>query len=106
MFEDFFASMNLRLNSIEYLLNSLLNSPKKLSEHDCIDADEVASILHISKNTLYKKTCNKTIPFRKEGKKLLFSRRDIDNYLISNEVKTVQQEITEQEDFLLKKKKR
>jgi len=42
-----------------------------------LNLDEAAEFLRLSKSFLYKNTSQKTIPFRKIGKKLLFERSEL-----------------------------
>ena len=103
-----FESIEIRLASIEQrqnLILDLLSKKKENRDCDSIDIKEVARILHLSVDTIYTKTHKKTIPHRKEGKKLLFSRKEIDNYLISNRVLTMKEEISENENFVSKRLK-
>jgi excisionase family DNA binding protein len=51
--------------------------PAQSERPDRCDLSEAAIILQISKSQLYKLTFTKKIPFRKFGKKLVFSRREL-----------------------------
>jgi excisionase family DNA binding protein len=101
-----------RLASIESCLanltslTSLLAAKASAPKEDTIGIDEVAAILQLSKDTIYTKTHKKTIPHRKEGKKLLFSRKEIEDYLSDRKVKTVKEEFAEAEGFVSKQMRR
>jgi excisionase family DNA binding protein len=101
-----FEAIEKRLTSIEQTLASLNVYLTKTDDHsnsDVIDIDEVAKILHISKDTVYTKTHKKTIPHWKEGKRLLFSRKRILAYLANGEVKTFHDEFRESERLIKEK---
>ena len=92
--ESYLAS----LNSLISLLTIKSSPPKE----DNIGIDEVAAILQLSRQTIYTKTHKKIIPYRKEGKKLLFSRKEIEEYLSDRKVKTIKEEFVEAEGFVAK----
>src|SRR5688500_14014203 len=95
-----------RLASIEtYLANltSTLSTKKLPPTDDTNGIAEVAEILQLSKNTIYTKTHKKTIPHRKEGKKLLYYRKEIDEYLSERKVKTVKEQWVKLKILLQKK---
>jgi excisionase family DNA binding protein len=50
------------------------------------DLSEAAELLNLSKSFLYKNTMNKTIPFRKVGRKLLFDRAELKAWVESRVV--------------------
>lgn len=66
--------------------NNLMNhqiveeKPKGMLD-EVIDADEAAQLLHIAKQTLYTLTSKRKIPFYKQGKKILFKRSELEQWL-------------------------
>ena len=68
-----------RFDRIEESLNILLG---KRSEAEIINLDQASELTHLSKSTLYKKTSKGTIPHIKQGKKLLFVKQDLIDFLI------------------------
>ena len=48
---------------------------------DFINAEEAAKFLHIAKQTLYTLTSKRKIPFYKKGKKLLFKRQELEEWI-------------------------
>ncbi len=53
------------------------------------NADQAADYLGLAKSYLYKLTCNGVLSFSKPGgKKMYFSREDLDKYLLSNKSKS------------------
>lgn len=65
--------------------NSSKNSDKFLS------VDEAADFLNLSKQTLYGFTSNRIVPFLKRGKRLYFSKADLEKWLLDGRKKTVQE---------------
>lgn len=59
-----------------------------------------------SKSTIYKKAHKGLIPHSKRGKRLYFDIRQIDEWLLSNRVKTVQEIENEMQEHLENKKRR
>lgn len=57
-----------------------------------LNISEAADFLYIKKSTLYKHTCNRTIPFFKpNGKKIYFKKSDLINWMLRNPVETQSQ---------------
>ncbi len=50
---------------------------------EVMNADQAAEFLHIAKQTLYSMTSRRKIPFYKNGKKILFRRGDLEDWLNS-----------------------
>lgn len=48
---------------------------------EVLNADQAAAYLHIAKQTLYTLTSKRKVPFYKNGKKILFRRGDLDDWL-------------------------
>lgn len=48
---------------------------------EVLNTDQAAAYLHIAKQTLYTLTSKRKIPFYKNGKKILFRRGDLDDWL-------------------------
>jgi len=75
------ASLAKRFASLENKIDKLLviqaaTVPEE-SVFDFMTAEKTAELLGLKKSTLYGMTCRKEIPFRKQGKRLLFSRKDL-----------------------------
>jgi len=101
-----FEAIEHRLSLIEQHLSNMSNkqeTPNNLRE-DSIGVDEAAKILQLAKATLYIKTHKKIVPHSKEGKMLIFSRRDLDAYLLQFKVKTLKEEIMENESLVSKRR--
>ena len=52
-------------------------TPQPHLQSDLMDVQEAASFLKISVHTLYSRTCNRTIPFYKQGRRLVFDREEL-----------------------------
>lgn len=83
--ENPFELINERLQKIEDLLQQLLQQKQSSIEENYADqlmaAGELAMYFGISRSTVYKMKSTLDMPFIKIGKMLLFSRKDIDNWL-------------------------
>jgi excisionase family DNA binding protein len=60
-----------------------------MPEKRLMDVKEAAEFLNLSPRTLYKKTCARQIPFLKLGGKLLFDRRELDEYIDAHRVAAI-----------------
>jgi excisionase family DNA binding protein len=60
--------------------NELVENNQKA---EVLSADQAAEFLHIAKQTLYSMTSRRKIPFYKNGKKILFRRGDLEEWLNS-----------------------
>ncbi len=71
----------------EVIVNNTLLNKENTEEKskgmldEVIDADEAAQLLHIAKQTLYTLTSKRKIPFYKQGKKVLFKRSELEQWL-------------------------
>lgn len=70
-------------------LNNNLNIAKESDDNDIIDVEAASKLLNISKPTIYLKVSKRQIPYMKNGKKLLFSKKEILQLIRSNRVKTI-----------------
>lgn len=73
-----FQVMESMLADIKLLLDGT-NAPE---QYDMVEAEEAAQMIHLGMNRFYN-TYKKILPYVKTGKKILFSRKDIEAYLIS-----------------------
>ncbi len=53
---------------------------------DVLTLQEAASLMRVSKMTVYRLTYNRQIPFTRVGSKLLFLKNDIEAFLNKNRV--------------------
>jgi len=86
---------------------------KALSEYDAqktsntqstiLDFPDGCKYIGKSESTVYKLTSKKLIPHFKQGRKIYFLKAELDNWLLSNRVPTVQDGVQEMNDYLQKK---
>jgi len=60
---------------IEFLANEHPRQP------EYINIDQAGQVLNLSKSTIYKKTMKGELPFYKHGKKLMFSRNELQKFI-------------------------
>jgi excisionase family DNA binding protein len=82
-------------------LNSAFSSPKE--DNDIMTAEEVCELLDMKISGLYQKTHARLIPFMKKGKKLYFSRQEINTWLKSGGVITTEQERLQDDQIFYQK---
>lgn len=58
------------------------------NEHDCLNANELARYLRVNRKTVYEYAGNGTIPCRRLGRRLLFSRAAVVAWLARQGVAT------------------
>lgn len=88
---------NLLLNKIEEVL---CNSKILEKNNKPLTFDEALEYLGCSRSYLYKLTSNKIIPHAKSGKRLIFEKISLDQFLLKNKVKSII-EIQEDADLYL-----
>ena len=63
----------------------------KLNEKEVINLKELSLLTGLSKSTLYKRTCNKSVPYFKLGSTLYFKTSEIMDWMLQNRVVTPEQ---------------
>lgn len=63
----------------------------RLSAKDALDINEVALLTGYSVNYIHSLTSGKKIPHYKQGNFLRFSKKEIEEWLLQNKVKTVEE---------------
>ncbi len=87
-----------KLDSIESLLKGRTEKP--------LTFNEAAEYLGLSKSFLYKLTSSNNIPcYKPEGKKLYFSKSELDSWLLRNPVKTKTEIEQEADDYIVNGKR-
>jgi excisionase family DNA binding protein len=74
-----------KLTSIENQLSELRGQPT----HEIVNLDEACEITGMSKSTIYKKTSEKTLRHYKSGKKLIFKRSDLIDFMLAHPQQSV-----------------
>ena len=89
---------------ISELKNYLLQKDINLQDsEDILDAEACAKLISIEVQTLYGYTHRKEIPFYKPGKKLIFIKSEIIDWIKTNRHKTKNEISNEAETYLIKK---
>jgi excisionase family DNA binding protein len=88
---------------LQQIDNRLGAIEKALSENKIVfTPDEAARYMAISKSTLYKLTSAGILPFSKpNGKLIYFGKAALDNWLLSNPTKSVEQKETEAATYVV-----
>ena len=84
-----FEELEARLNRIESLILNMSKAapaPVPAPEPDEISIDGAERITGLKKSTLYKASFEGTIPVKKRGRRLIFSRKDLQSWLNSNTI--------------------
>lgn len=91
---------------IENKKSNLIEAQNQLS--DFISLNELTVILNCSKSFIYKLTSNKEIPFYKPSKNILFSKREIFEWINSSRVTPTNELIKKHEEsfYLIDKERR
>jgi excisionase family DNA binding protein len=90
--ENPFVSIIERLEDLDSKLSRLLQAQEIHSLHksdELMNISEVAKFLDESVQSIYSRTSRRTIPFYKKGKKLLFKKTEILDWLDGQKKKTV-----------------
>jgi excisionase family DNA binding protein len=98
-----FDAIEKRLASIEdhiAQLNERFSNFHPPEEVDEIEIGEAAKMLGLARQTVYTKTSKKLIPHYKSGKRLIFSRRELRDFIRNGEVKTLGKQYREMEQLL------
>src|SRR6266542_383003 len=53
-------------------------------QRDLVDLNEISEYLKLSKSQLYKLTSRNEIPYRKFGKRLFFSKKELDKWILNS----------------------
>lgn len=75
-----------RLNTIEKLI---LSQSSNQDTDQLLTVNQASEILHLSVPTLYGLCQNKQIPFCKKGKRLYFSKLELNSWIMQGRKKTV-----------------
>ncbi len=105
-----FEVIEARLSSIENLLLDLKHNPQAVEPTDqpeqFLTIDEVATLLHLAKPTVYSKVSKNELPgVCKQGKRLYFDRQTIIAWIKQGRKKSNAEIEAEAEAYLLNNKK-
>jgi excisionase family DNA binding protein len=74
-----FLELSSHLQRIEAQIQYLMGKDNTLTEY--LSIEDAAKYLNLSKSAIYKRTMDKTIPFHRSGRKLLFKKSELINYI-------------------------
>ncbi len=80
------TAIEMRLETIERLLNY---TDEKLHYSEIMSLKQLCNYCDFTKSFVYKQTSTREIPHYKKGKRLFFKRTEIDEWLLKNKVKTM-----------------
>lgn len=105
----------LRLHDLEEIIQTSIRKildeylPKNQVQHssisDLLNIDEAATLLNLAKPTIYSLVSTANIPNMKKGKKLYFSRHELEDWIKSGRRKTIEEKKEEVTALLTKPKK-
>jgi excisionase family DNA binding protein len=94
-----------RLDRIEKAINSI-NIPTPIQVNKApMGVKELSEYLKLSNSAIYKLTSSSQIPHYKGGKRLYFKKEDIDEWIFSNRIKTINDIEKEAMAYIAKKRK-
>ena len=71
------ANLIAEVKQLKEMLGQILEKDRPADIEDMIDIDEACAILNLQKSTVYSKVQNNQIPHYRPGKKLLFKRGEL-----------------------------
>ena len=98
--ENPFEVIMKKLNQIENLIKSQGNT----TLDTVMSVEQLANYIDLSKSHIYKKTSTREIPHYKRGKKLYFSKQEIDKWILKNRIETTDEIDQLATDYRMKNK--
>jgi excisionase family DNA binding protein len=89
-----FAPIFEKLENIEKSLNGLytvLETNRTTNKEEFLNVSQVADLIEESVASIYTRTSNRTIPFYKKGKRLLFKKAEIIKWIETGKKKTIEE---------------
>ena len=93
------SQLFLKLDGIEQLLLRLTTTTTPESE-DLVNIKQVAAILSLSVTTIYGLVSRKDIPSMKKGKRLYFSKKEINDWIKAGKRNTLKEVEAETDNYL------
>lgn len=85
------ANLTAEVKQLKEMLGQILEKDRPADIEDMIDIDEACAILNLQKSTVYSKVQNNQIPHYRPGKKLLFKRGELIEWMENSRRKTTAQ---------------
>lgn len=93
-------------NTVRRVISSTNPKPSAKPKTETLSIDDLVDLTGYKKNTLYRLVHDRKIPFRKPmhgGRKLVFLRSEIDEWMKGKKPETIDEFCTQMENDLLKK---
>lgn len=95
----------LTIGQFKELLGTMIQSPPNIQTQqesfpETFGKKECSQLTGYAVNTINKMICEKAIPFYKRNAKVLFKKNEIEAWLLSNRIQTVEEFIVEKENKL------
>ena len=91
------ADLAAEVKQLKDMLGQIMEKERPADIEDMIDIDEACAILNLKKSTIYAKVQNGAIPHYRPGKKLLFKRGELIEWMETGRRKTTEQTFPEDE---------
>ena len=96
--ENPFEILMEKLNQIE----NLIKSQNNITTDNVMNVEQLANYIDLSKSHIYKKTSTREIPHYKRGKKLYFSKQEIDKWIFNDKIETTDEIEHKANEYLTK----
>lgn len=103
-----FSEIEARLINIECLLHDIVNTKPQQPQtavDELLTIEQAATLLHLSRPTIYRLVGDRAVPHSKRGKRLYFSRTELLTWAQSGRHKTVTEMAADANTFLSNKKR-
>ena len=90
---------------VDELYSIVKNVEPREQADQYLTVEEAAEFLSLSIPTIYSKVSKRELPYMKRGKRLYFSREDLESYLEDGRVKTIKEVEREADRFLSTQRK-
>lgn len=104
---EIYAYLNLIVkSSVKEAIDQILKAKSSfLQDQDYLSAEEAASFLKIKLNSIYSKVEKGELPHYRSGKrKLLFSRKELEVFIMSTKMKSMEEIEREAEEYIQNKR--
>lgn len=91
-----------RLISVESKIDY---KPKTTDITEIMTLKQLSDYASLSKSLIYKLTSSREIPHSKRGKRLYFSKLEIDEWLLKQKIKTIDEIQNEVDNYLVRRKR-
>ncbi|MEI6580021.1 MAG: helix-turn-helix domain-containing protein [Eubacteriales bacterium] len=90
-------------DEVRQALNEFTQLPAKDADNDLLNIQEVAQMLNLAVPSIYGLVHRRQIPYIKRGKKLIFEKSQVEQWLKNGRQKTVYDAATESDEYLFRK---